>query len=239
MTSRAFHFSISTASSDWLVSNAACDARKWYLYRQPFTEEFWHEVAEDLCTTLKRQRSAAKKCLVVDCDNTLWGGIIGEDGLEGIALGEDFPGSAFRDFQQQLLTLRSKGVMLAICSKNNEQDVWDVFDRHDGMVLKREHFVAHRINWHDKAANIESIAKELNIGLDSIVFVDDSPIEIDFVRNTLPMVHCIQVPSDVARFPNELQFLQVVRSGAGKRRGPGAIRDDVTGARAQSSWRRH
>lgn len=179
----------------------SCDARKWYLYRQPFTEEFWHEVAEDLCTTLKRQRSAAKKCLVVDCDNTLWGGIIGEDGLEGIALGEDFPGSVFRDFQQQLLTLRSKGVMLAICSKNNEQDVWDVFDRHDGMVLKREHFVAHRINWHNKGANIESIAKELNIGLDSIVFVDDSPIEIDFVRNTLPMVHCIQVPGDVARFP--------------------------------------
>jgi FkbH-like protein len=177
------------------------DARKWYLYRQPFTEEFWHEVAEDLCTTLKRQRSAAKKCLVVDCDNTLWGGIIGEDGLEGIALGEDFPGSVFRDFQQQLLTLRSKGVMLAICSKNNEQDVWDVFDRHDGMVLKREHFVAHRINWHNKGANIESIAKELNIGLDSMVFVDDSPIEIDFVRNALPMVCCIQVPGDVARFP--------------------------------------
>lgn len=177
------------------------DARKWYLYRQPFTEEFWHEVADDLSMTLKRQRSAAKKCLVVDCDNTLWGGIVGEDGLEGIALGEDFPGSAFRDFQQQLLTLRSKGVVLAICSKNNEQDVWDVFDRHDGMVLKREHFVAHRINWHDKGVNIESIAKELNIGLDSIVFVDDSPIEIDFVRSSLPMVTCIQVPSDVARFP--------------------------------------
>jgi FkbH-like protein len=177
------------------------DARKWYLYRQPYTEEFWHEVADDLCSTLKRQRNAAKKCLVVDCDNTLWGGIIGEDGLEGIALGEDFPGSAFRDFQQQLLTLRSKGVMLAICSKNNEQDVWEVFDRHDGMVLKREHFVAHRINWLDKATNIDSIAGELNIGLDSLVFVDDSPIEIDLVRSILPMVTCIQVPADVARFP--------------------------------------
>ena len=177
------------------------DPRKWYLYRQPFTEEFWHEVAENLRIILQRQRGAAKKCLVVDCDNTLWGGIIGEDGLAGIALGEDFPGSAFRDFQQQLLTLRSRGVMLAICSKNNEQDVWDVFERHDGMVLKREHFVTHRINWQDKAANIESISKELNIGLDSFVFVDDSPLEIDFVRSTLPAVTCIQVPSDVARFP--------------------------------------
>ncbi|MGA2399065.1 MAG: HAD-IIIC family phosphatase [Steroidobacteraceae bacterium] len=177
------------------------DPRKWYLYRQPFTEQFWHDAADDLCRTLKRQRTAAKKCLVVDCDNTLWGGIIGEDGLEGIALGEDFPGSAFRDFQQQLLTLRSQGVMLAICSKNNESDVWEVFERHDGMVLKREHFVAHRINWQDKAANIEQIAEELNIGLDSLVFVDDSPTEIAFVSNNLPMVTCIQVPNDVARFP--------------------------------------
>ena len=131
---------------------------------------------------------------MVDCDNTLWGGIIGEDGLEGVALGEDFPGSAFRDFQQQFLTLRSKGVMLAICSKNNEQDVWDVFDRHDGMVLKREHFVAHRINWQEKATNIESIAKELNIGLDSVVFVDDSPLEVDFVRARFrwsPVFRCL------------------------------------------------
>ena len=185
------------------------DERKWYLYRQPFTEEFWHEVAEDLCATLKRQRSAAKKCLIVDCDNTLWGGIIGEDGLEGVALGEDFPGSAFRDFQQQLLTLRSKGVMLAICSKNNEQDVWDVFDRHDGMVLKREDFVAHRINWREKATNIESIAQELNIGLDSLVFIDDSPLEIDLVRNALPMVACIQVPSDVARLPSSFNSFRL------------------------------
>jgi FkbH-like protein len=185
------------------------DPRKWYLYRQPYTEEFWHEVADDLCRTLKRQRVAAKKCLVVDCDNTLWGGIIGEDGLEGIALGEDFPGSAFRDFQQQLLTLRSKGVMLAICSKNNEADVWDVFDRHDGMILKREHFVAHRINWTDKPTNIESIAGELNIGMDSMVFVDDSPIEIERVRNSLPMVTCFQVPTDIARFPSSFNSFRL------------------------------
>lgn len=178
------------------------DARKWYLYRQPFTEEFWHEVGENLHLILQRQRGAAKKCVVVDCDNTLWGGIVGEDGLQGIALGEDFPGSVYRDFQQQLLTLRSRGVMLAICSKNNEQDVWEVFDRHDGMVLKREHLVSYRINWDDKARNIESIAKELNIGLESLVFVDDSPLEIECIRNALPMITCLQVPPDVAHFPS-------------------------------------
>jgi len=177
------------------------DARKWYLYRQPYTEEFWHQAGQGLSRTLYRQRTAAKKCLVVDCDNTMWGGIIGEDGLAGIKLGEDFPGSAFRDFQHQLLTLRSNGVMLAICSKNNENDVWEVFERHDGMVLKREHFVAHRINWLDKPSNIQSLSKELNIGLDSMVFVDDSSIEIEFVRTALPMVECLQVPSDLSSFP--------------------------------------
>jgi FkbH-like protein len=108
-----------------------------------------------------------------------------------------------------LLTLRSKGVMLAICSKNNEADVWEVFERHDGMVLKREDLVAHRINWLDKPANIESIAKELNIGLDSLVFIDDSPMEIEFVRGILPMVTCIQVPSDVARLPNSFNSFRL------------------------------
>jgi FkbH-like protein len=184
------------------------DARKWYLYRQPYTEAFWNQLASDLFQALRRQKTASKKCLVVDCDNTLWGGIVGEDGLEGIKLGEDFPGSAFRDFQRQLLILKSRGVMLAICSKNNEPDVWEVFERHDGMVVRREDFVAARINWLDKPSNIQSIAKELNIGVDSLVFVDDSPIEIERVRNDLPVVECIQVPEDAARF---LQHFNAVR----------------------------
>ena len=133
------------------------DDRKWYLYRQPYTEAFWNELGRQLAESLTRQRIAAKKCIVIDCDNTLWGGIIGEDGLAGIALGEDYPGSVFRDFQHQLLTLRSQGVMVAICSKN-EADVWEVFDSHDGMLLSRDHIVAHRINWQDKVSNICSIA---------------------------------------------------------------------------------
>jgi FkbH-like protein len=180
------------------------DDRKWYLYRQPYTELFWNELGQQLAAILIRQMVASKKCIVVDCDNTLWGGIIGEDGLAGIALGEDFPGSAFRDFQHQLLTLRSQGVMVALCSKNNGDDVWEVFDRHDGMVLKRDHIVAHRINWEDKASNICSIAEELNIGLDSLVFVDDSSFEITLIREALPAVTCLQVPSDVALFPQAI-----------------------------------
>ncbi len=179
----------------------ALDWRKWYLFRQPFTETFWHEVAVDAAALIKSQRLSAKKCVVVDCDNTLWGGVVGEDGVGGIALSDDFPGSAFRDFQQQLLGLRSQGVMIALCSKNNEDDVWEVFDKHDGMALKRDHVVAHRINWNDKPTNIASIAEELNIGLDSCVFVDDSAMEIGQVRSALPTVTCFQVPEDVSAFP--------------------------------------
>ena len=181
------------------------DWRKWYLYRQPFTEVFWSAIADGIYRLLSIQRSSAKKCVVLDCDNTLWGGIIGEDGLEGILLGEDYPGSAYSDFQSQLLTLRSQGVILAICSKNNEADVWEVFDKHDGMLLKRNHIVAHRINWLDKPSNIIGIAEELNIGLDSLVFVDDSLMEIEHVRAALPTVTCIQAPSDTSAFP--IQFL--------------------------------
>lgn len=187
----------------------AHDDRKWYLYRQPFTEAFWNELGRDCAQVLSRRRVAPKKCLVLDCDNTLWGGVIGEDGLMGIALGEDFPGSAFRDVQHQALNLRSQGVMLALCSKNNEADVWEVFDKHDGMVLKREHIVAHRINWLDKPTNIIALAKEMNVGLDSLVFLDDSPMEIGHVREALPMVACVTVPADVAAYPAALSAVRL------------------------------
>lgn len=185
------------------------DDRKWYLYRQPYTEIFWNELAQQLAAILNGQKTASKKCIIVDCDNTLWGGIVGEDGLVGIALGDDFPGSAFRDFQHQLLTLRSQGILIALCSKNNEADVWEVFDRHDGMVLKRDHVVSHRINWNDKVSNICSIAKELNIGLDSLVFVDDSAFEIGHIRQALPMVTCLEVPSDIALFSQTISSFRL------------------------------
>lgn len=179
----------------------ALDWRKWYLYRQPYAEAFWDRIAENCATLVRSPSTAAKKCIVVDCDNTLWGGVVGEDGLAGIRLGDEFPGSIFRDFQHQLLTLRSRGVMIALCSKNNEHDVWEVFDRHDGMALRRDDIVAHRINWQDKPTNITSLAEELNIGLDSLVFVDDSAMEIGHVEATLPMVTCIRVPEELTSFP--------------------------------------
>lgn len=129
-----------------------------------------------------------KKCLVLDLDNTLWGGVLGEDGIDGIQIGGDYPGKAFLYFQQALLALSRNGVILTVCSKNNEQDVIEAWDKNPFMVLRKEHFAAWRINWQDKATNIKELAEELNLGLDSFVFIDDNPTERELVRQLLPMV---------------------------------------------------
>ena len=133
--------------------------------------------------TLKR-----KKCLVLDLDNTLWGGVLGEDGVDGIKIGGDYPGNAFYYFQNALKALEKHGVILAICSKNNEEDVLEVWQKNPFMILRKDDFAATRINWNNKADNIADLSKELNIGLDSMVFVDDNPSERELIRHTLPMV---------------------------------------------------
>ena len=179
----------------------ALDWRKWYLYRQPYTEGFWWQVAARVARLVALQRRARKKCLVLDCDNTLWGGVVGEEGIEKLALGEDFPGNAYRDFQRQALALMQSGVFLALASKNEPTDVWRVFDQHDGMVLKRSHISLAEIGWHEKAESLVRIAQQLNIGLDSIVFIDDSPLEIEKVRTRLPQVTCLLAPEEAADLP--------------------------------------
>ena len=129
-----------------------------------------------------------KKCLVLDLDNTLWSGILGEDGLEGIQMSGDYPGKAFRIWQEGIKELQRSGVMLAICSKNNEADVDELWQKRTDMLLQKEDFVAMRINWQDKATNLQELAQELNIGLDSFVFVDDNPTERELIKQHLPMV---------------------------------------------------
>ncbi|MGM9779465.1 MAG: HAD-IIIC family phosphatase [Prevotella sp.] len=149
-----------------------------------------------------------KKCLVLDLDNTLWGGVLGEDGIEGIKIGGDYPGKAFLYWQEALLELSKSGVILTVCSKNNEQDVLDAWEKNPFMVLKKEHFAAYRINWTDKATNIKELAAELNIGLDSFVFVDDNPTERELIKQMLPMVEVPEFPAQ----PYELMpfFKQLV-----------------------------
>lgn len=136
-----------------------------------------------------------KKCLVLDLDNTLWGGVLGEEGIEGIKIGGDYPGKAFLYWQEALLELSKSGVILTVCSKNNEQDVLDAWEKNPFMVLKKEHFSAYRINWTDKATNIKELAQELNIGLDSFVFVDDNPTERELIKQMLPMVEVPEFPA--------------------------------------------
>ena len=145
-----------------------------------------------------------KKCLVLDLDNTLWGGVIGEDGLEGIQLSLGGEGAAFIAFQQVILDLYNRGVILAINSANNHKDAMQVIETHPNMILKPHHFAAYRINWNDKAENIRELAQELNIGLDSMVFLDDNPTQRASMRNFVPEVETPELPVDPKEYA---QFL--------------------------------
>jgi FkbH-like protein len=146
---------------------------------------------------------------VLDLDNTLWGGIIGEDGIEGIKLSNASPGIEYVDFQRGLLSLYNRGVILAVCSKNNYDDAIKVFQEHPAQVLKEEHFASMRINWQNKAANIAELAKEINIGLDSMVFFDDNPVERAQVSQTLPEVLVVELPKNPRLYRETLENLNV------------------------------
>ena len=177
---------------------AGLDARFGYLYRAPFKNELLDLIAAQLAGLISALKGRSKKVLVLDCDNTLWGGVVGEDGLEGIALHPlEYPGAAFYGFQRQILELRKQGILLALCSKNNEADVTAVFDQHPHSVLKRNDFAAVRINWDNKRDNLLDLARTLNLGIDSLVFVDDSAVECEFIRTTIPEVTVLQVPDKV------------------------------------------
>ncbi len=146
---------------------------------------------------LAARQGRSAKCMVLDLDNTLWGGVIGDDGLEGIVLGQGSAhGEAFVAFQAYALDQAKRGVILAVCSKNDEANALEPFERHPDMVLKRAHIGSFVANWQDKATNIRQIASELNIGLDSLVFVDDNPFERNLVREELPMVSVPEIPLD-------------------------------------------
>jgi len=173
--------------------NSFYDNRFWYYSAAPYSLDALNVIAEKDFKYINALNGKNKKCLVLDCDNILWGGIIGEDGIDGIKLSKHGTGGGFYDFQQELVNLHSRGVVLALCSKNNEKDVWEVFDMHPEMLLKREHIAAYEINWEDKAGNIKKISESLGLGLDSVVFIDDSPFETDMVREILPQVEVILV----------------------------------------------
>jgi FkbH-like protein len=187
-------------------SARALDDRLYHVAKIPWTEGFTGSVAEEILRYAGALRGAARKCLVVDLDNTLWGGIVGEDGPGGLQIGPgSATGEAFADFQRTLKGLQGMGVMLALCSKNNVADVDAAFAAHPEMPLRREDFVAERINWNQKPENLVALAAELNIGTDALAFIDDNPAERAMVRGALSEVAVIDLPADPSGYAMALR----------------------------------
>lgn len=185
------------------------DARMWTLARIPYTTTAMMALAEDYAHYLRAFTGRVRKVLVVDLDDTLWGGIVGEDGPAGIHLGAGYKGRAYVQFQRALRELSRRGVVLAINSKNNLDDAIEVIEQHPSMVLRRDDFAAVRINWQDKATNLVELSEELGLGLDSFVFVDDSAAECDRVRQALPEVLTVHLTGDPATYAHRVSSLRV------------------------------
>lgn len=162
--------------------------RNLYAYDMPFADSLTSRICAKWLSYIRARTGRTKKCIVLDLDNVLWGGVVGEEGPQGIAIGPDYPGNAYRSFQQALLDLYNRGVILAVNSKNNLSDVKEVFAHNKHMILREHHFAAMRINWENKTDNIRAIAKELNIDPSSMVFIDDDPVNRDVVRTFVPEV---------------------------------------------------
>jgi FkbH-like protein len=185
-----------------LGSAAAFDPRFYFRSTAPYSAAFLDELARRIAASSRGFGSYFHKALVLDCDNTLWGGIVGEDLLQGIKLDpHDYPGKVFWRAQHEFLSLERQGVLLCLCSKNNGADVDEVLTTHPHCLIRDRHLALRKVNWHDKVANLRAIAGELNIGLDSLVFLDDSPFECEAVRAELPMVRVFQVPSNLPDYP--------------------------------------
>jgi FkbH-like protein len=155
---------------------------------RPFPDDLANLLAAEIAAFCAARKGFARKCLVLDLDNTLWGGVVGEDGVSGLKIGGGYPGNIFTELQKEIAALHERGVTLAIVSKNNEADAWEVFNGRPEMILRRADFSAHRINWQDKAANLRELAAELNLGLDAFVMLDDNPVERDWIEAAVPEV---------------------------------------------------
>jgi len=185
------------------------DESKWLTMRMPLGADSFVHLASEYLRFLLPLCGRVCKALVIDLDNTIWGGIVGEDGLDGIKLGAEYPGNAYLEVQRAILDLHRRGIILAICSKNNPDDALEVFKRHDAMLLRLDHFAATRINWKSKAENIRELAIDLNIGIDALAFLDDNPLEREEVRTLLPEVHVIDLPAGPAHFAAALRSTPV------------------------------
>ena len=173
-------------------------SKMWYMGSMPYSNRGIRSICDEIDRLLTVESGQRKKIIVLDLDNTLWGGAIGEEGVSGIELDNHKMGARYHDFQTQLLKMKEQGILLAICSKNNYEDVKPVFTEHPHMVLKEEDFVSIKINWDDKPSNIKAIEKELNLTEGSFLFIDDNPIEREQVKDLCPEVTVPEFPSDTA-----------------------------------------
>jgi FkbH-like protein len=188
------------------------DEKMYYLGDMKIKPSLIPELASSLSSFIKGLFVTPKKCLVLDLDNTLWGGVIGESGINGIKLGPTPEGRSFMEFQQYILSLYNRGVILAVNSKNNYEDAIEVIKNHPHMILREEHFAALRINWDDKVKNLKSLAEEINIGLDSMVFLDDDDFNREMVKEFLPEVEVVDLPKEFSLYLNTIDNLSFFES---------------------------
>jgi FkbH-like protein len=194
----------------WLatVGARAYSAKLWYLSKTPFSVELFREAAGDFAAAARGLTGRARKLLIVDLDNTLWGGIVGETGWRGLKLGgHDATGEAYRDFQLALRSLRRRGVLLGIASKNEEAAALEALREHPEMILKLDDFAGWKINWNDKAQNVIDLITELNLGRDAAVFIDDDPVERARVREAVAELLVPEWPRNPLEFPAALRRL--------------------------------
>lgn len=185
--------------------NSWYDERMYNLAKMPFAVRNLPLYADKVARSIACLKGITGKCMVLDLDNTLWGGVIGDDGINGIRIGQGDPVSeAYSDFQFIVKSLKNRGVLLTVCSKNNMENALEPFKTHKDMILSYDDFTLFIANWDDKASNIKRISKELNIGLNSMVFVDDNPAERELIRRTFPEVNVIEMPDDPAYFGRTL-----------------------------------
>ena len=197
------------------------DPKLYYVAKMPISLAALPAAAKLVVDVVRSLQGAVKKCLVLDLDNTLWGGVIGDDGLSGIQIGELGTGHAFSDFQKWLKELKNRGILLTVCSKNNEDTAKEPFEKHPEMVLRLKDFSMFVANWEDKARNIRTIQQSLNIGMDSMVFLDDNPFERELVRTMIPEITVPELPEDPALYLQYLRGLDLFETASYSREDAG------------------
>ena len=197
-----------------LGESAVRDPKMYCIAKMPFRTDFLPYIAKQITDTVLAASGTFKKCIVLDLDNTLWGGVIGDDGLDGIQIGELGLGHAFSAFQAWLKEMKNRGIILCVCSKNNEPAAKEPFEKHPEMVLKLEDISVFVANWEDKAGNIRHIQSVLNIGMDSLVFLDDNPFEREVVRSLIPGITVPELPENPEEYVDYLRSLNLFETAS-------------------------